>query len=129
MKVIPPNQQSCRYPDFLVTCDDRDKVDPYVTRHPKLIIEVVSPSTEKIDRSEKHDEYGSIPELIEYALVYSQRIAVEIYRRGLDNSFSMIIRHGPGEDVYFASLDLHLQIDKLYQGVDFERLGQYQSPT
>ena len=126
MKVIAPNQKSCRYPDFLVTCDERDKVDPYATRHPKLIVEVVSPSTEKVDRVEKLDEYATILELDEYVLIYSQRTAVEIYRRGLDKSLSIIIRHGPGDEVYFASLDLRIPMNLVYEGIDFEKIAQYQ---
>jgi|GEM_PF-74180 len=126
MKVIAPNQKSCRYPDFLVTCDERDKVDLYVTRHPKLIVEVVSSSSERIDRVEKLDEYATIPELDEYVLIYSQRPAVEIYRRGLDKSLSMIFRHGPGDEVYFASLDLRVPMNLIYEGIDFEKIAQYQ---
>ena len=126
MKLIPPNNASCRYPDFLVTCDERDRVDPYVTRHPKLIIEVVSPSTEKIDRTDKLDEYATIPELEEYVLIYTQRVAVEIYRRGLDKSLSMISRYGPDEEAFLNSLDLRIPMALIYEDVDFERATQYQ---
>lgn len=40
------------YPDIVVTCDKRD-THPRFVRHPKLIIEVLSESTERIDKREK----------------------------------------------------------------------------
>jgi Uma2 family endonuclease len=126
MKLVLPKQTSCRYPDFLVTCDERDRVDPYVTKHPKLTVEVISPSTERVDRVEKLDEYATIPELDEYVLVYSQRVAVEIYRRGLDKTLSMIFRYGPGEDAFLSSLNFEIPVDAIYEGVDFAQVRQYE---
>lgn len=37
MKVIPPGHRSVRYPDLVITCDDRDLADEQITRFPKLI--------------------------------------------------------------------------------------------
>ena len=56
------------YPDVMVTCDPRDK-DPRVVRYPKLIIEVLSETTERVDRREKFFAYTSIESLEEYALI------------------------------------------------------------
>lgn len=65
IKVIPPNRRRARYPDLLVTCDERDRADRYVKRYPELIIEVLSPSTAATARTEKLDEYQTIPTLDE----------------------------------------------------------------
>ena len=40
------------YPDVMVACDARD-TDPYYRSFPKLLVEVLSPSTERMDRQEK----------------------------------------------------------------------------
>src|SRR5437868_2961432 len=56
------------YPDVLVTCDARD-TDRYFTRYPKVLIEVLSPDTERIDRREKFLSYTGIETLAEYVLV------------------------------------------------------------
>jgi len=44
------------YPDAFVTCDPRDREDRYVKRYPKLIAEVLSPSTEEFDRGIKFED-------------------------------------------------------------------------
>src|SRR5687767_4172140 len=56
------------YPDLVVSCDRRDR-DGYVVNHPSLIIEVLSPTTEGVDRREKRFNYARIPSLQEYVLV------------------------------------------------------------
>jgi len=40
------------YPDVMVACDPRDS-DRYFKRFPKVVIEVLSPDTERTDRREK----------------------------------------------------------------------------
>jgi Uma2 family endonuclease len=44
--------QNYFYPDVMVTCDDRDN-DPQLVQISCLIIEVLSPSTEAVDRGAK----------------------------------------------------------------------------
>lgn len=47
------------YPDLLVACDARD-TDRYWKRFPKVIIEVLSPETDRTDRREKFLAYTGI---------------------------------------------------------------------
>jgi Uma2 family endonuclease len=56
------------YPDVMVSCDRNDK-ERYYSRTPTLVFEVLSPSTETIDRREKHMNYRHAPTLEEYVLV------------------------------------------------------------
>lgn len=44
-------------PDLVLTCDPRDFSDDHVTRYPKLIVEIVSPSTASADRVAKFNKY------------------------------------------------------------------------
>jgi Uma2 family endonuclease len=127
MRVIPPARTSCRYPDIVVTCDDRDKRDPFVTRHPRLIVEVMSPSTERIDRTENTDEYKSIPELLEYVLVDSQRRRIEIQRRSLERDTWTVYDASRDETLFLASLDTTFAVDAIYEGVDFEAASAYRA--
>ncbi|MDQ6631037.1 MAG: Uma2 family endonuclease [Verrucomicrobiota bacterium] len=68
------------YPDIIVTCDKRDTHERFV-RFPKLIIEVSSPSTERIDRREKFFAYTSIGSLEEYVLVPQKGGEFTVFRR------------------------------------------------
>jgi hypothetical protein len=69
------------YPDLVATCDERDQQDPLIKRHPTLIIEVLSPSTEGYDHGEKFDAFASAMSLIEYVLVSTRDQRVEIWTR------------------------------------------------
>jgi len=55
------------YPDVFVSCAADDRASHH-REQPVLIIEVLSPTTDRIDRAEKFRAYTSIPSLIEYVL-------------------------------------------------------------
>ena len=70
-----------RYPDIVVapTVDDED--DYFVTQ-PLLVVEVLSPGTEAVDRGEKLNEYLTLPTLRAYWLVSQEKRLIETYSRG-----------------------------------------------
>ncbi|QBD80533.1 Uma2 family endonuclease [Ktedonosporobacter rubrisoli] len=45
------------YPDITVSCDERDKGQGDSIRYPRLVVEVLSPSTEAFDRGRKAAYY------------------------------------------------------------------------
>lgn len=104
------------YPDVVVTCDPPGS-DPYVRTQPRLIIEVVSPSTERIDRHEKAFAYRHVPSLQEYVLVLQDRMQVEMYRRQGGDEWIREIFTQPEEYVHFASVGLTLRVRDMYRNV------------
>jgi Uma2 family endonuclease len=119
MKVVAPFPAS-RYPDFIVTCDERDSKVKLQKKHPKLIIEVLSSSTESVDKGDKLDEYQTIAELEEYVLIDSRKPYVRIFRRNgekLETSPPSIT--GP---ITLESLNLTLSFAEIYEDVEFEPL-------
>jgi len=113
------------YPDAFVTCDPRDKNDRYVKRYPKLIAEVLSPTTEKFDRNEKFEDYRQLESLEEYVLIAQDRMWVECRRRVKDGSGERweTVVYGAGERVMLQSIELEVAIEELYRGVSFDRLS------
>jgi len=110
-----------RYPDVMVTCDQRDALDRLVKRHPKLIIEVLSSGTAAVDANEKLDEYQTIPELEEYVLIDSRKASVRIYRRN-----GVKLETGPpiiSGEIELQSLGLSVALSDIYEDVAFERLA------
>lgn len=71
------------YPDLVLSCDATDRESHYRHR-PCLIIEVLSETTERIDRREKMLAYQTLPSLQEYVLVSQDYMQIEIYRRCAD---------------------------------------------
>ncbi len=105
------------YPDIVVTCDARDRgVDQegYAVVAPRLIIEVLSRSTEAIDRREKLLAYQTLDSLEEYALVSQAAQRVELYRRA--GSGWEAITFAPGDAVHLASVDLTVSFGQVYEG-------------
>lgn len=113
-----------RYPDLVITCDDRDKVARDAIQYPKLIVEVLSPSTEAFDRGYKLKEYCSLPTLEAYVLVNSTQISIEVYRRS-EGRFWLYTAYEPGDIIKLESVDFEFPIELLYEDIapfeSFER--------
>lgn len=98
------------YPDASMVCGpiQLDPADPGGTTitNPSLLVEVLSPSTEEVDRGSKLEDYQRIPSLQEYVLV-SQHPRVEIYRRLSSGSWEYRdVREGVVTLASGAALDL-----------------------
>ena len=77
------------YPDVSVVCDglDFDPEDPkrHTVINPRVLVEVLSPSTEEYDRGEKLEHYQKIPSLAEVMLVAHDRRYVEVWSKEADS--------------------------------------------
>lgn len=98
------------YPDLLVSCDPDDRATYYRER-PCLIVEVLSESTERLDRREKMLAYPTIKSLQEYVLVAQDVQRVEVYRRA-DDWAPSIHTEGP---VRLVSLGTEVTVEAIYE--------------
>ncbi len=105
------------YPDAFVTCDSRDRSDRYVKRYPKLIAEVLSPSTQTFDLGEKFTDYQKIDTLEEYILISQETQRVECRRLTGTDTWETEV-YGEGDRIILKSLNLEFAIGELYLGVD-----------
>ncbi len=103
------------YPDVVVTCDPAGG-DAYFRAEPRLIVEVISPSTERIDRHEKMMAYKSVQSLQEYVLVSQDEMRVEVYRRK-DTGWETIALTGAEEQLQLASVELQMSPGEIYRNV------------
>lgn len=108
-----------RYPDLVVSCDDRDKTALNALSYPKLIIEVLSPGTEALDRGDKFKEYRTLPSLEEYVLISSTQINVEIYRRG-EGRLWLYTAYQSEDLIKLQSVGFEFPIKLLYEDVTLE---------
>lgn len=102
------------YPDVMVTCDPRE-TDRYFNRFPKVLIEVLSPETERTDRREKFLSYIQIETLEEYVLVAQDKMEVTVFRRG--NQWQPEVRNRGDQQLGLISLDFMLSLGAIYEGV------------
>ncbi len=103
------------YPDIVATSDPAD-LSPDAPKDflqaPKLVIEVLSDSTEPVDRREKLLSYRRLPSLIEYVLVDQNKAWVEVFRRTPAGWTQDI--YEAGETVQLASVDVQMPMTEPY---------------
>lgn len=119
MKVRVEAANAFFYPDVMVSCDARDVSDEYFKSHPTLIVEVLSPSTTAFDRGKKFAAYRTLESLQEYALVDTDSICVEIFRRDADGHW-VLYPYAANEEVELQSVGLKMPIDAIYEDVAWE---------
>lgn len=104
------------YPDVMVTCDERDRTPEDFKRYPRLIVEVLSPTTEAFDRGGKFADYRTLETLQEYVLINQERVSVECFRRNSEGLW-VLYPYSEGEEVHLASVDFSCLIAALYEDV------------
>ena len=104
-------------PDATISCDPRDRKGKITTLHyPRVLFEVLSPSTEGYDRGKKSSYYRACPSIEEYVLVDSDRRFIEVHRRS-GEAFWFLSSFESGGEMPLASLGISLPVDALYENV------------
>lgn len=107
-------------PDISVSCDPRDNQENNDTlQFPRLIFEVLSPSTEAYDRGKKFRLYQGLATIQEYVLVDTQQPVVEVYHRA-ENHFWTYTLFGPGEQIELHSINVSIPITSIYKNIRFK---------
>lgn len=105
------------YPDVVVTCEQQSAAS-HVCTAPLIVVEILSPTTARIDRDEKFDKYRLLDSLAEYLLVHQDRPTIELYRR---ESQWQRECYGAGETFTLPSVGLDFAVDDLYRRLSFEQ--------
>ena len=116
MHVLPFGSDDPSYlPDITVTCNPEDyQRGSKAIRSPRLIIEVLSPSTVRVDRNEKRIAYQACSTMQEYVMVSSQHQEVEVLRRGTDGEWERTV-YLPDETVQLLSIELSIAMSDIYE--------------
>ncbi len=113
MRLYNELYNECTYPDAMLICDPvrfwREQDDVVV--NPSVVVEVLSPSTQKYDRTIKSVYYRSIPSLRHIVLVSADSISVEWSTRQDESTW--IIKQYVGT----ADLPLGFQMEEIYGGI------------
>jgi Uma2 family endonuclease len=108
----------CVLPDVTVTCDERDLASNDYIQYPSLVFEVLSPSTEAIDRGRKFNDYQRCLTLQEYILVNTHAPLVEVFKREKDPMW-MYRAYRENTEIPLSCLGLSLPIEDIYQDIQF----------
>ena len=118
MKLRVKTWKAYYYPDVMVTCDPTDSEANYKER-PSLVVEVLSPSTERTDRREKMLAYRTLPDLREYLLVATDKQHVELYRRDAQDEWQLT-NINPADGIHLESLGYDLSLNDIYEDVKLD---------
>ncbi|HEY9644837.1 MAG TPA: Uma2 family endonuclease [Chroococcidiopsis sp.] len=122
-KVRVSEQGPYFYPDVVVSCDERDRRATDAVYYPKLIIEVLSPSTAGFDRGDKFKFYRRIPTLQEYVLVDAEKVGVDCYRKTSAGKWELTAYPDDAADaenpiLELVSLDFRCPLALVYEEVE-----------
>lgn len=102
-------------PDVWVGCGEQRNAKGVLVGEPRLVIEVLSPSTARIDRREKALNYRELPSLEECLLVAQKSAHVTIYRRA--QQWKRVTLDSPDDVLELRSVGLVLPIAQIYEGI------------
>lgn len=102
------------YTDVLVTCDSRD-VERYFKQFPTVVIDVLSPETERFDRREKLMAYASLDSTQEYVLVAQDKAEMTLHRRA--NGWRPEVISGVEHSLELRSLEFSLPLASVCEDV------------
>lgn len=120
MKARIESKNRFYYPDVMVTCEEKDRENTTYKKFPRLIIEVLSDSTEAFDRGDKFVDYQSLETLQEYVLINSNKARIECFRRTEKNLWMLQFYTEADRQFQFSSIDFSGTIDDIYEEVVFE---------
>ena len=104
------------YPDLVLSCDPADR-DPLFVRTPCLLVEVLSPSTERIDTREKLLAYRLLPSLREYLLLRQDTLHAELYQRRDDGGWTHQRLKQPDDAFSLLCLQVSVSLRDIYADI------------
>jgi Uma2 family endonuclease len=112
LKVV--TETAVMYPDILVICrpiaPDDDRVPD-----PTVVVEVLSPTTERHDRIRKWRQYQTIGSLQHFVLIEQNERRVEVYTRQGDG-WQLAVVEPPDDAVALKAVDARLSLAAIYDG-------------
>ena len=111
----PTDDASYYYPDLFVSCGPRDPKG-YVRRDATLVVEILSPSTERTDRGEKFQAYTAMSSVTDYMLVSQDGACVEVFRR--QHGWKREI-YAMGDVIALDAIQHPLPVAEIYRDIPF----------
>jgi len=121
MQRVKSSESNYVYPDISVTCGEPIYLPtrPKTLTNPLVIVEVLSDSTEKIDRREKFLSYQKLESLQHYVLISQDEALIEVYTRKSDGHWDYVPLLGLEATLDLPAIDFSVSLSLVYRGVEF----------
>lgn len=118
MRVKIPSTDHYLYPDGSVVCGRGEYADDKrdTLLNPRVIIEVLSSSSEAYDRGDKFDAYRSILSFQEYVIASQTEARIELFARQPDGTWKLSVLRG-GDKLTLNSVGATIEVDRVYADV------------
>jgi Uma2 family endonuclease len=121
--VLVPELVQIRNPDLvIVKSDDQQRNKMHQITNPIVLIEVLSKSTQNIDKSEKLEEYQHFPSLEYYLMIAQNEAKATIYRKIKTNKWEQEIFSDLAATIDLKKISIQLPIAAIYEGINFEKI-------
>jgi Uma2 family endonuclease len=122
MRLWLPKPRIYTYPDVMVVVGEPEFLENRkdIITNPKVIIEVLSKSTESYDKEDKFKAYRTIPSFGEYLLIEQDRIYVEHYSKTTGKRWSLQKYDEKNEKIFFKTIPFEITLQDLYNKVKFD---------
>lgn len=119
MRVHIPVTDRFVYPDASVVCGRPQYRDEQIDTllNPRIIVEVLSPSSEAYDRGDKFTNYRTLPSLKHYILAAQDKPFLEVYTRQEEGGGWMLHEYRAGQQFTLESPECTIEVDQVYAGV------------
>ena len=120
--VYLPKLNTSLYPDVVVVCETPQYFDnnEVLLMNPILIIEVLSRSTGKYDRTDKFDRYKTLDSFKEYVLINQKKCFIETRFREEPDLWREKKYTELTDSVYFKSVDCYIDMSMIYRKIEFK---------
>ncbi len=110
------------YPDMTIVCGQPQYEDtkPPTLLNPTVIIEILSPSTERDDRGKKFQHYRNLDSLQEYILISQSGYRIEKFTKQTDKVWLFREAVGRYETLILSSLNCQLALSEVYDQISFD---------
>jgi Uma2 family endonuclease len=119
------------YPDLMVVCGQPLFHDKHkdVLINPRVIVEVLSNSTERYDRSEKFVRYRQNDSLTDYVLVSQLTPSIELFSLQADGRWLYSFAMPPASGLAIPSIECELRLADVYDRIEFPAPEEPESPV
>jgi Uma2 family endonuclease len=109
------------YPDTTVVCGQLEYSDEKkdTVTNPKIVVEVLSPTTKNYDLGEKLRMYWSIASLTDVLLIEQKKVWIEYWFRAPGGEWSKRVLENLDDILRIGSADCEIPVTELYAGVEF----------
>lgn len=118
MRVWIDSAKRYYYPDVAIICGKEPFIEEDLANDASVIVEVLSSSTESIDRGEKFIAYRRLPSFQDYILVSQNEMMVEHFRKVSETEWRWLLLNAPDQCVSLERFAIEIPLKEIYADLE-----------